>query len=299
MVVELAKTAPFGVALKTCGKSASRSDVRRHPRSATAEHRSPRSRAVSRPCTTPQAPERTVHRYYDPTTGQFLSVDPLVASTGQPYQYAGNNPVNASDPSGLDSAGCTGAPPGLSGMWGSCIGLRGPGDMIYEIKTSTYVDQSGCSVAQLLINGKVYYQAPRVCYVVGEDEPGSEGNPGPLIVFDGRHLHADWSRSALQSFVRPGGGPLREEPFRPGDKVCERYVGSFGTSDQACESIGTPDVWHGQRPSPPTFPSPPPYNYQPPRINISPSAPPAQTTSWTSTGGSCSDPSYTANLESA
>jgi RHS repeat-associated protein len=39
-------------------------------------------------------------RWYDPATGQFTSVDPLVALTGQPYSYAGNNPVNESDPSG-------------------------------------------------------------------------------------------------------------------------------------------------------------------------------------------------------
>ena len=42
-----------------------------------------------------------IHRYYDPATGQFLGVDPLVQQTMQPYQYAGNDPVNASDPSGL------------------------------------------------------------------------------------------------------------------------------------------------------------------------------------------------------
>ena len=42
-----------------------------------------------------------INRYYDPATGQFLSVDPLVGLTGQPYSYAGNDPVNASDPSGL------------------------------------------------------------------------------------------------------------------------------------------------------------------------------------------------------
>ena len=40
-------------------------------------------------------------RYYDPATGQFLTVDPLVDSTGHPYAYAGDNPVNASDPGGL------------------------------------------------------------------------------------------------------------------------------------------------------------------------------------------------------
>jgi RHS repeat-associated protein len=40
-------------------------------------------------------------RWYDPTTGQFMSVDPLEALTGQPYSYTNNNPVNGSDPSGL------------------------------------------------------------------------------------------------------------------------------------------------------------------------------------------------------
>jgi RHS repeat-associated protein len=47
-------------------------------------------------------------RWYDPITGQFVSVDPLVAVTGQPYEYAGDDSVNASDPSGLITVGfCT------------------------------------------------------------------------------------------------------------------------------------------------------------------------------------------------
>ena len=41
-----------------------------------------------------------IGRYYDPTTGQFLTVDPLVDQTGQPYAYASGNPVNSTDPSG-------------------------------------------------------------------------------------------------------------------------------------------------------------------------------------------------------
>ena len=41
-----------------------------------------------------------VHRYYDPVTGQFLSVDPDVAETNQPYEYAGDNPVNITDEMG-------------------------------------------------------------------------------------------------------------------------------------------------------------------------------------------------------
>ena len=43
----------------------------------------------------------SVHRYYDPATDQFLSVDPAIAKTGQPYAFAGNNPLNATDPLGL------------------------------------------------------------------------------------------------------------------------------------------------------------------------------------------------------
>ena len=40
-------------------------------------------------------------RWYDPATGQFTSVDALVAITGEPYSYAGGNPVNGGDPLGL------------------------------------------------------------------------------------------------------------------------------------------------------------------------------------------------------
>lgn len=42
-------------------------------------------------------------RYYDPSTQQFLTRDPLGASAGQPYAYADRNPVNYTDPSGLQT----------------------------------------------------------------------------------------------------------------------------------------------------------------------------------------------------
>ena len=41
-----------------------------------------------------------IDRYYDPTTGQFLTVDPLVDETGQPYAYVGDDPVDRIDPLG-------------------------------------------------------------------------------------------------------------------------------------------------------------------------------------------------------
>ncbi|MGN8244184.1 RHS repeat-associated core domain-containing protein [Cellulomonas soli] len=43
-------------------------------------------------------------RYYDPQSAQFLSVDPLVDATTEPYSYAVANPLQLTDPTGLASA---------------------------------------------------------------------------------------------------------------------------------------------------------------------------------------------------
>ena len=42
-------------------------------------------------------------RYYDPGTRQFLSVDPFLRQTHQPYVYAADNPISRGDPAGLDA----------------------------------------------------------------------------------------------------------------------------------------------------------------------------------------------------
>lgn len=39
-------------------------------------------------------------RVYDPSTAQFMSVDPVVSNTEAPYYYAENSPVNGGDPAG-------------------------------------------------------------------------------------------------------------------------------------------------------------------------------------------------------
>lgn len=50
-------------------------------------------------------PERGLYylrnRYCDPSTGQFLSRDPLQNLTRQPYSYAEDNPLNKTDRNGL------------------------------------------------------------------------------------------------------------------------------------------------------------------------------------------------------
>lgn len=40
-------------------------------------------------------------RSYDPATAQFMSTDPMEEWTHEPYTYAGDNPINRSDPFGL------------------------------------------------------------------------------------------------------------------------------------------------------------------------------------------------------
>ncbi len=40
------------------------------------------------------------HRYYDPTLGRFTQLDPSGQETN-PYLYAGGDPINNTDPSGL------------------------------------------------------------------------------------------------------------------------------------------------------------------------------------------------------
>jgi len=44
-------------------------------------------------------------RYYDPRISIFVSLDPLVEETFEPYSYTGNNPINFTDPTGMSKEG--------------------------------------------------------------------------------------------------------------------------------------------------------------------------------------------------
>ncbi len=44
------------------------------------------------------------HRHLDPASDQFLTLDPALDLTGQPYSYAGGDPANRTDPTGLGGA---------------------------------------------------------------------------------------------------------------------------------------------------------------------------------------------------
>jgi len=59
-------------------------------------------------------------RYYDATTGRFTQMDPS-GQESQPYAYAGCNPINSKDPSGLAPTDCQNAQFGLALAFGGSL----------------------------------------------------------------------------------------------------------------------------------------------------------------------------------
>lgn len=76
---------------------ASRSEVvgRRVPQTTTSSSTGPKPTSATKPVSAV-----SVARWYDPSTGEFTTVDPMLAQTGQPYSYANDDPVNGGDPTG-------------------------------------------------------------------------------------------------------------------------------------------------------------------------------------------------------
>lgn len=117
-------------------------------------------------------------RSYDPATGQFLSVDPLVAETRAPYTYAADDPVNESDPTGR-------------GNWLG-LGIPSPGEVLeplnpvkyYEEEISSY--EEGCGYFASVTHG-LEGAAVGALDVSGEDEApeAASGLLGRLRAFFG------------------------------------------------------------------------------------------------------------------
>lgn len=93
-----------------------------------------------------QDPESNMYylraRYYDPATGRFITKDPIKGklsnpSSQNPYQYAYNNPINLSDPSGeMVGGGCVNANIGLGAFVTCSICLVGSSEKEVGIVTS-------------------------------------------------------------------------------------------------------------------------------------------------------------------
>jgi uncharacterized protein RhaS with RHS repeats len=85
-----------------------------------------------------------VGRYYDPQTGQFLSVDPEVEQTLQAYAYTSGDPVNESDPSG--NAWCDWSPIGCGVLPGGRPGTRNGTNVQYS-PVGSFTAQAASAVA--------------------------------------------------------------------------------------------------------------------------------------------------------
>jgi RHS repeat-associated protein len=134
-----------------------------------------------------------VHRYYDSSTGQFMSVDPLVLSTGAAYSYAGGDPVDGIDPEGLEDNDVSGVvcanygcgavskehgagggmgSPGGNVQWGPVSLDIGPQDEIVSWDAIQYQDGSFEASFKIFGNG-VELQDGHILPCFGAPVPGA------------------------------------------------------------------------------------------------------------------------------
>jgi len=84
-----------------------------------------------------------VNRYYDPATGQFISVDPQAFTTNAPYAYATGNPATYTDPTGQSAVNCNWWGGFGFSKWGVniripagqlCSAIKGSGHWVYSVR---------------------------------------------------------------------------------------------------------------------------------------------------------------------
>jgi RHS repeat-associated protein len=156
-----------------------------------------------------------VNRYYDPSTDQFLSIDPKVAQTDQPYVFTNDNSLNATDPLGLYGYYCMG---GLVTEFyqGIRYGLLGAGacgqtTLTYECDSN----DNACKVAVDAARAKLAGSSDPPAYIYPPAPgPNSEVPPAPSDSrppgVAGDVLHAVQSLGAAL-----GGGPqMSQVPFK-------------------------------------------------------------------------------------
>jgi len=102
------------------------------------------------------------NRVYDPTTAQFLTVDPAESITGEPYAYTGDNPVNREDAVGLLWTPVAGGAGGADAVCGATIEIPG-------------VDIGTCGAAGIATGAVAVGAAIGVVTAVAGNEGGDEG----------------------------------------------------------------------------------------------------------------------------
>jgi RHS repeat-associated protein len=190
-------------------------------------------------------------RYYDPLTAQFLTMDPQVRTTGQPYAYGSDDPTMEGDPSGqypqyfLTGGGTPLPPPanvehalmritqgiaatGDPGVWGS-VWSDPSGYYIQANGSEVYIQQTSSGSYNVLVvsnNGIVTAKTNmsesgmnRMAVSNGWQDPntGTYDGSNPNNA-DG--LGPEWSSSSASNSDEGGGGGgvMSEEPNAFGDE---------------------------------------------------------------------------------
>ncbi len=130
-------------------------------------------------------------RYYDPATAEFLTVDPLIETTGSPYAYAAGNPVNASDPSGQWSllGAVVGAVIGAVVMAAAVVSVAATGGLDLPLAAPAFAIGFGM-IAGAFVGGQVgpptTVTLPRISIRTGDgpepqSTPSATPTPAPTV----------------------------------------------------------------------------------------------------------------------
>jgi RHS repeat-associated protein len=152
-----------------------------------------------------------LNRYYQPSTGQFISVDPDIAQTFQAYEYGAGNPVNNADPLGLyvyyNWTACN--------RWGACSGTE------YDLLSKVYEgEKSGDWTHCLYVTAQNAEQWPSCnkSVTVTAEVDGSIGSDVPswiLSVEVGFNVSYSTSVGNSDGFeINPGGHGWIDAGFR-------------------------------------------------------------------------------------
>lgn len=133
--------------IRNCQKHASARSRRFVPADPDRDCRFCTSRPVNYERPSQHTSDGSINRYYDPATGQFLTRDPLVSATGQPYAYAADDPVNNTDPAGLCNAQGNGHAWDLFNPWSSNNPIRCSVEKHPNSITSKILERNPANVA--------------------------------------------------------------------------------------------------------------------------------------------------------
>jgi RHS repeat-associated protein len=171
---------------------------------------------------TTHAPDGSINRYYDPGTGQFLSVDPLVDETGQPYAYAGDDPVNETDPTGLwcifghnPNGGCRGSATVVNAWHNVDQAWDCLGSACYTTKQGAANLVAGARNTLNYVSGLPPVPAPYPCSDYGAYALGGQVPYLPLLLVPGAGEAAEIEVPVAVGDVLEAGGSLT------GDQVQE------------------------------------------------------------------------------